>query len=94
MAEARRKAPHSTSVIQEWVGDYAREEGVAASRLQRWIWFMIVLAVLDRGLLTLLPSAPARGQTPPNAAESRDIGPVKASCTQGDAVYIVEDGLD
>ncbi len=48
MAEARRKAPHSTSVIQKWVGDYAREEGVAASRLQRWIWFMIVLAVLDR----------------------------------------------
>lgn len=48
MAEARRKAPHSTSVIQKWVGDYAREEGVAAGRLQRWIWFMIVLAVLDR----------------------------------------------
>lgn len=48
MAEGRRKAPHSTSVIQKWVDDYAREKGVAASRLQRWIWFMIVLAVLDR----------------------------------------------
>lgn len=48
MAEARRKAPHSTSVIQKWVGDYARDKGVAASRLQRWIWFMIVLALLDR----------------------------------------------
>ena len=35
-------------MIQKWVGDYAREEGVAASRLQRWSWLMIVLAVLDR----------------------------------------------
>ncbi len=48
MADVRRKAPHSTSVIQKWVDDYARAEGVAVNRLQRWIWFMVVLAVLDR----------------------------------------------
>lgn len=48
MAEARRKAPFNTKVIEKWVNDYAREQGVAVNRLQRWIWFMIVLAVLDR----------------------------------------------
>jgi hypothetical protein len=47
MAEVRRKAPFSTKVIEKWVNDYAREEGVAVNRLQRWIWFMVVLAVLD-----------------------------------------------
>ena len=48
MDNVRRKAPFSTSVIERWVNDYAREKGVAVNRLQRWIWFMIVLAVLDR----------------------------------------------
>jgi len=48
MAEVRRKVPHSTKVIERWVNDYAREKGVAVNRLQRWIWFMLVLAALDR----------------------------------------------
>jgi hypothetical protein len=48
MAEPVRKPPLSTKVIEKWVSDYAREEGVAVNRLQRWIWFMVVLAVLDR----------------------------------------------
>lgn len=47
MAEVRRKAPFSTNVLEKWVNEYAREEGVAVKRLQRWIWFMVVLAVLD-----------------------------------------------
>ena len=38
MAEVRRKAPHSTKVIEKWVNDYAREQGVAVNRVQRWIW--------------------------------------------------------
>lgn len=46
--DGRRKPPHSTQVIQKWVSDYARERGIAVGRLQRWIWFMVVLAVLDR----------------------------------------------
>ncbi|MEX0816865.1 MAG: nucleotidyl transferase AbiEii/AbiGii toxin family protein [Gaiellales bacterium] len=48
MPEVRRQAPFSTKVIEKWVNDYAREEGVAVNRLQRWIWFMVILAVLDR----------------------------------------------
>ena len=48
MAETRRQAPFNTSVIQRWVNEYADEHGVAAGRLQRWIWFMVVLAVIDR----------------------------------------------
>lgn len=48
MAETRRKAPFNTSVIQKWVNEYADEHGVAAGRLQRWIWFMVLLAVIDR----------------------------------------------
>jgi hypothetical protein len=48
MAEVRRKPPFNTSVIQKWVGEYAREHGVASGRLERWIMFMIVLAALDR----------------------------------------------
>jgi hypothetical protein len=47
MAEVRRKAPFSTNVLAKWVNEYARDEGVAIKRLQRWIWFMVVLAVLD-----------------------------------------------
>jgi hypothetical protein len=48
MREPERKAPHNTSVIERWVNEYAREHGVAAGRLGRWIQFMVVLAVLDR----------------------------------------------
>lgn len=48
MAEVRRKAPRNTNVIQKWVDEYAREQGIVAGRLQRWIMFMIVLAALDR----------------------------------------------
>jgi hypothetical protein len=48
MRDPKRKAPHSTSVINRWVNDYAREHGVAAGRLARWIQFMVVLAILDR----------------------------------------------
>jgi Nucleotidyl transferase AbiEii toxin, Type IV TA system len=48
MSQARRKAPHSTSVIERWINEYAREEGMVVNRLQRWVWFMVVLAVLDR----------------------------------------------
>jgi hypothetical protein len=48
MSGARRKAPHSASVIERWVNEYAREQGMVVGRLQRWVWFMVVLAVLDR----------------------------------------------
>ncbi len=48
MSEARRKAPHSAGVIERWVNEYARQQGMVVGRLQRWVWFMIVLAVLDR----------------------------------------------
>jgi Nucleotidyl transferase AbiEii toxin, Type IV TA system len=48
MREPERKAPHNTSVIEKWINEYAREHGVAAGRLGRWIQFMVVLAVLDR----------------------------------------------
>ncbi len=48
MAELRRKPPHNTNVIEKWVNEYARAEQLVPGRMQRWIWFMVVLAVLDR----------------------------------------------
>lgn len=43
----RRKPPFSVQVLQKWVGEHARAKGVAQLRLQRWISFMVVAAVLD-----------------------------------------------
>jgi hypothetical protein len=48
MREAARKAPHSVSVIERWVGEDAREQGILVGRLQRWVQFMVLLAALDR----------------------------------------------
>lgn len=42
-----RKAPHSVQVLQRWVGELAREDGIAPARIQRWISFMVVAAMLD-----------------------------------------------
>lgn len=48
MAEIRRKAPHNVSVIERWVGEHARSQGLVVVRLQRWLQFMVLLAALDR----------------------------------------------
>ncbi len=42
-----RKPPHSVQVLQRWVGDLARQDGIAPARLQRWISFMVVAGLLD-----------------------------------------------
>jgi hypothetical protein len=42
-----RKPPHNVHVLQRWVGDLAREQGIAPGRVQRWISFMVVAAMLD-----------------------------------------------
>jgi len=42
-----RKPPHNIQVLQRWVGDLARQEGIAPARLQRWISFMVVAGMLD-----------------------------------------------
>jgi Nucleotidyl transferase AbiEii toxin, Type IV TA system len=42
-----RKAPFNVQVLQRWVGELAREQGIAPGRVQRWISFMIVAAMLD-----------------------------------------------
>lgn len=42
-----RKPPHSVRVLQQWVGDLARDQGIAPGRVQRWISFMVVAAMLD-----------------------------------------------
>jgi hypothetical protein len=34
-SEARRKAPHNVGVIERWVNEYARDQGMAVGRLQR-----------------------------------------------------------
>lgn len=43
----RRKPPHNVQVLQRWVGDLARQDGIAPARLQRWISFMVVAGILD-----------------------------------------------
>ena len=43
----QRKPPHNVQVLQRWVGELARQQGVAPARVQRWISFMVVAAVLD-----------------------------------------------
>lgn len=43
-----RKAPHNVQVLQSWVGDLARADGIAPGRMQRWISFMVVAAMLDQ----------------------------------------------
>jgi hypothetical protein len=48
MPADRGKPPHNVQVLQRWVGEDAKATGVAQQRLQRWISFMIVAAVLDR----------------------------------------------
>lgn len=42
-----RKPPHNVRVLQQWVGALAREQGIAPGRVQRWISFMVVAAMLD-----------------------------------------------
>ena len=42
-----RKPPHNVQVLQRWVGELARQDGIAPARLQRWISFMIVAGLLD-----------------------------------------------
>jgi hypothetical protein len=44
---AARKPPHNVQVLQRWVGDLAREQGIAPGRAQRWICFMVLAAMLD-----------------------------------------------
>ncbi|MGQ0669705.1 MAG: nucleotidyl transferase AbiEii/AbiGii toxin family protein [Actinomycetota bacterium] len=44
---AARKPPHSVQVLQRWVGELAREQGIAPGRVQRWISFMVLAAMLD-----------------------------------------------
>lgn len=43
----KRKAPFNTSVLERWVGAYARETEIAPKRLNRWIQFMVLLAALE-----------------------------------------------
>lgn len=43
-----RKPPHNVQVLQRWVGDLARQDGIAPARLQRWISFMVVAGILDQ----------------------------------------------
>jgi len=43
-----RKAPHNAQVLQSWVGNLARADGIAPGRVQRWISFMVVAAMLDQ----------------------------------------------
>jgi hypothetical protein len=45
---AARKPPRNVQVLQRWVGELAREQGLAPGRVQRWISFMVVAAMLDR----------------------------------------------
>jgi nucleotidyltransferase AbiEii toxin of type IV toxin-antitoxin system len=42
-----RKPPFNVQVLQRWVGQLAREQGIAPGRVQRWISFMVVAAMLD-----------------------------------------------
>lgn len=44
---AARRQPHNVRVLQRWVGELAREQGLAPARVQRWISFMVVAAMLD-----------------------------------------------
>jgi hypothetical protein len=44
---AGRKPPLNVQVLQRWVGDLARQDGIAPARLQRWISFMVVAGLLD-----------------------------------------------
>lgn len=48
LPEPGRKPPHSVSVIERWLGEYARKHGLVVGRLQRWVQFMVLLAALDR----------------------------------------------
>ena len=42
-----RKPPHNVQVLQRWVGELARQDGIAPARLQRWISFMVVAGLLE-----------------------------------------------
>ena len=44
---AGRKPPHNVQVLQRWVGELARDDGIAPARLQRWISFMVVAGLLE-----------------------------------------------
>lgn len=45
---ARGKAPHNVSVLQRWIAERGRAQGVAPARLQRWVSFMVIASMLDR----------------------------------------------
>jgi hypothetical protein len=43
----QRKPPFNVQVLQRWVGELARAQGIAPGRVQRWITFMVLAAMLD-----------------------------------------------
>jgi hypothetical protein len=42
-----RKPPHNVQVLERWVGELARNDGIAPGRVRRWISFMVVAGILD-----------------------------------------------
>lgn len=42
----RGKPPHNTQVLQRWVGEWAKAEGVPVARLQRSVSYMVLAAML------------------------------------------------
>jgi hypothetical protein len=48
MPAERGKPPHNVNVLMRWVSEHAKATDVGRNRLQRWISYMIVAAVLDR----------------------------------------------
>lgn len=43
----RGKPPHNAQVLQRWVGEWARAEGVPTARLQRSVSYMVLAAMLS-----------------------------------------------
>lgn len=50
MSFPKQKKPHSTGVLQRWIGEYANQRQMAVSRLQRAVSFMLVALPLERSL--------------------------------------------
>ena len=46
--KAKDKPPHNVQVLQRWVGAHADAEGIPQLRVQRWISYMVVAAILDK----------------------------------------------
>lgn len=44
---ARGKPPHNVAVLQRWIAEHARTDGVAPARLRRWVSFMVIASMLD-----------------------------------------------